>query len=493
MQWKLSGLMNFGIIGVTNSTMVWNGGGNGSWDTNGSAGNWQSGKAYGDNQGAVFDDSASGSTTVNLTTPVAPSGFNLLIVTNTDNLTYTNVVSTSNAPSFMPGIVVSNATKDYTFTQTGLTNRITGMAGIYKTGPGTLTVLESNDFIGGLTIDGGTFAMTNSTALGIANGSTFKGGTANQIYNQVLVDNNATVKYFGITNQNLNHFVTINQNGGTFEISSNSALLLLNDNILGAGALTKTGLGTLILNQTGDAYLGGTIVNAGTLRLLTTAAGFGGITLANNSALELTNGVGGTAVGMTLTNAINISGVGTATRILGVSTNIFSGPWTGGGTVTINATNNADLTVFNVDLSGFGGTVSFGTSSSAFRFNNRTNDNPCTGSAGATFDLGTGSASLYNYNGSNLVYNLGALAGGASTVLSGRFTNSAEPSGTIYSIGANGTSTTFSGKITNGLDTVSIVKVGTGSLLLNGVSTYTGSTIVSNGVLGGTGSIAGVR
>ena len=93
---------------------------------------------------------------------------------------------------------------------------------------------------------------------------------------------------------------------------------------------------------------------------------------------------------------------------------------------------------------------------------------------------------------------MGALAGGANTVLTGRgTTNSSAPSGTTYSIGANGSSTTFSGKITNGLafngvgvDTVSIVKVGSGRLLLNGVSTYTGTTTVSNGVLGGTGSIA---
>ena len=37
---------------------------------------------------------------------------------------------------------------------------------------------------------------------------------------------------------------------------------------------------------------------------------------------------------------------------------------------------------------------------------------------------------------------------------------------------------------------MNVVKVGTGRLLLNGISTYTGSTTVSNGVLGGTGSIA---
>lgn len=478
LQWNLTGLQNYGTIGVTNSTMVWDGGGTGNWNTNGDPGVWKSGRVYGDNQGAVFDDSASGSTTITLTTPVAPAGFNVAT---------TNSTST---PAFMPGIVVSNATKDYTFTQTALTNRITGMVGIYKTGPGALTLLTSNDFSGGLTIDNGTFAMTNTSALG---------PNVNQIYNQILIGNNATVKFSGTINQNLNHFVTINQNGGTFEVSSSTNYLTMDRNILGTGSLTKTGQGTLILSQTGDIYPGGTIVNAGTLRLTTTAAGFGNITLANNSTLELTNGVGGNALGITLTNAINITGVGTAINILGISTNVSSGPWTGGGTVTITATNAADLTVFNGSLSGFSGSISFGTSSNIFRFNNSTNSNNCLGSATATFNLGTGAATLNNLNGAGLTYDLGALAGGVNTVLTGRgSTNSSAPSGTTYSIGANGSSTTFSGRITNGLafngvgvDTVSIVKVGSGRLLLNGNSTYTGATIVSNGVLGGIGSIAG--
>jgi autotransporter-associated beta strand protein len=489
LQWNLTGLQNYGTIGVTNSTMVWDGGGTGNWNTNGDVGVWKSGRVYGDNQGAVFDDRASGSTTITLTTPVAPAGFNTMTVTNTDHATFTNVVTTVSMPSFMPGIIVSNATKNYTFVANVLTNRITGMAGIYKTGSGTLTLLTSNDFSGGLTIDGGTFAMTNTSALG---------PNVNQIYNQILIDNNATVKFFGTINQNLNHFITINQNGGTFEVSSSTNLLMMDRNILGTGSLTKTGPGTLILSQTGDAYTGGTIVNAGTLRLITTAAGFGSVTLANNTALELTNGVGGAALGITLTNAINITGAGTAINILGVSTNISSGPWNGGGMATITTTNAANLFVFNASLNNFGGTLSFGTSSNIFRFNNSTNSNNCLGSATATFDLGTGAATLNNLNGAGLTYDLGALAGGANTVLTGRgTTNSSAPSGTTYSIGANGSSTTFSGKITNGLafngvgvDTVSIVKVGSGRLLLNGVSTYTGTTTVSNGVLGGTGSIA---
>ncbi len=480
LQWNLSAIQVWGSVMVTNSAMVWDGNGDQTWNTNGSSGVWKSGNVYGNNQGAIFDDSASGATTVTLTTPVAPAGFNLInsftnYVTNLDLTITTNIFPImTNTPSFMPGIVISNTAKDYTFVANAPTNRITGMTGIYKTGSGTLTLLTSNDFSGGVTIDAGTLAFTNGSALGFTAGQ-------REAYSRLMIDSNATIKYFGTNNGTVSRYIAINQNGAIFEVSSNSAELNLSVSTVGSGVLTKTGLGTLVLSQNGDIY-GGTIVNAGTVRLTTTAAGTNSITLNNNATLQLTNA-------FTLTNSINVAGPATAISLQGVSTNLSSGLWIGSGSVTITSTNSARMLVFNNDLSGFSGTLSFGSSVGQFRFNNSTNSNPCTGSAAATFDLGTGSATLYNFNGSNLVYNLGSLAGGPNTTLSGRSTN-VEPAGTIYSIGANGNSTTFSGRIVDGLDpSVSIVKVGSGALLLNGNSTYTGSTTVSNGVLGGTGSI----
>ena len=74
LQWNLSAIQVWGSIMVTNSTMVWDGSGDGTWNTNGSLNNWKSGQVYGDNQGAIFDDSASGLTTITLTSPVAPAG-----------------------------------------------------------------------------------------------------------------------------------------------------------------------------------------------------------------------------------------------------------------------------------------------------------------------------------------------------------------------------------------------------------------------------------
>jgi autotransporter-associated beta strand protein len=158
--------------------------------------------------------------------------------------------------------------------------------------------------------------------------------------------------------------------------------------------------------------------------------------------------------------------------------------------MTITSTNANRLLVFNNDLTGYSGVIAFGASVGQFRFNNRTNDSPTTGSAAALFDLGSGSATLFNVSGTNQTYNIGALAGLANTTLSGSATNGGAAA-TTYSIGARGGNTSFAGRIVNGQDVVSVNKVGNGTLALNGVNTYTGPTTVSAGALGGTGSLAG--
>jgi autotransporter-associated beta strand protein len=173
----------------------------------------------------------------------------------------------------------------------------------------------------------------------------------------------------------------------------------LSKRIVGPGALIKTGPGILQLNEAGNIYEGGTLIQEGTLRLNAAAAGYGGITLASGSTLELLNA-------FTFTNAVSIPGDG-ATLVVN-RTNVSSGAWSGNGSVTIS---NLGLFTFNGNIAGFGGTISLGSSSGALRFNNGS-ANDCLGSAAATFDLGTGSGSLYNLNGGGLTYDLGALAAG---------------------------------------------------------------------------------
>jgi len=486
LQWGLFDFRAYGTISVTNTPLVWNGNLNGNWDTN--TANWKAGLVYADNQGAMFDDSASGTTVITLTNVVAPAGFD---VTTNISGGVTNLFT--NGPAMTPGIVVSNAAKDYTIAGSG---KITGVTGLYKAGSGTLTILTSNDFRGSTILAGGTVAITNALGLG--------GGPVDGSHPNELFIDGSTLKYIGSTNASLPRVMVINPNNATVEVTFATNELTAST-VLGTGALTKTGPGTLILGQAADAYSGGTTINAGTLRLTAAAAGTGGISIAPNATLQLTNSI-------TFTNGLNIPGSPTTIQVLGNGTNISSGLWSGSGSVTHSSTGAVQL-VLNAAMTNFSGTLSQGTSTNNIRFNNSTNSNPNRGSTAATFDLGTGAGSLNNLNGNNLTYDLGALSGGANTVLFGSSTNMGVPACT-YSIGANGSNTTFLGRITNGVGAVSISKVGAGTLALGGNSTYSGGTTVSGGTLlvnnaagsgtgsgavsvtagtlGGTGAISGV-
>jgi fibronectin-binding autotransporter adhesin len=82
------------------------------------------------------------------------------------------------------------------------------------------------------------------------------------------------------------------------------------------------------------------------------------------------------------------------------------------------------------------------------------------------------------------IFNLGSLAGSAGSIFGA--------AGQNYSIGALNANTDFGGAI-NGA--TMIIKTGTGTQTLSGANTYTGSTVVSNGVLqignGGTSGVLG--
>jgi autotransporter-associated beta strand protein len=141
---------------------------------------------------------------------------------------------------------------------------------------------------------------------------------------------------------------------------------------------------------------------------------------------------------------------------------------------------NTFLFTVNGVLDSFTGTILLATpNGSAFRFNSG-GGNSSFGSLNATFDLGTGNGSLTARNAGTM--NLGALKGGAGTALVGQGADS----GTIvWSVGNNNLSTTFSGIISNSTSTrkSALTKVGTGTLTLQGNSTYTGPTIINNGTL----------
>ena len=121
----------------------------------------------------------------------------------------------------------------------------------------------------------------------------------------------ATFEVSGAGSTNTIRPFTLNAGGGSFRLIDPAGYLAINGIIVGPGALTKSGNGTLVLNSPND-YTGGTLVSAGTLEV-------------NNVAGSGT-GPGMVAVAGTLSGSGSIvTGPGNSVLINGVFQPGFSG------------------------------------------------------------------------------------------------------------------------------------------------------------------------
>jgi len=229
----------------------------------------------------------------------------------------------------------------------------------------------------------------------------------------------------------------------------------------GAMLLSKDGSGTLTLPSSNN-FSGGVDLFAGTLVLNNAAA-------AGTGTINLLGTSGTLTVGASISNALNAIG----TTFANLGGNTLNGAISGGGTLFAYTTGTATL---NGAMTNFTGTLSLTNSSGTVRFNSGNS-----GSANATFDLGTSTAKLQSVNGNQTVQ-LGALTGGTKTILSGA---ASAANLTTYVIGGNpnNDTTTFAGTISDATGKTAIVKNGAGTLTLYGTNTYTGTTSVSNGAL----------
>ena len=228
--------------------------------------------------------------------------------------------------------------------------------------------------------------------------------------------------------------------------------------------------GSVIFGTQANTYSGGTVINDGYVTFGNTAsAGTGTLTL-GGGMLYLN--------GLTIANTVNVTGA-TVVVTNGNIAAIFSGNFSGSGTLNLVEPTNSTITFSSSGgLGSFTGTIKImDVVSNAF-----IRMSGCTGSTAATFNLGNGSAILHTRTGNAV--NLGALMGGPNTqVMGGRSTGATN---TPYTIGANGLNTTFYGMITNGTQTgatVSLTKVGPGTLTLAGPNAYTGPTTNNAGTL----------
>ena len=322
---------------------------------------------------------------------------------------------------------------------------VSGVGGVAKVGAGTLLLSGANSYTGATTVNAGTLRLGSSSSL--ANSALTVNANAAGV--TALLDLNG----FNATVTSL----TFGGTGGTATSTSN----------LSTGAGTLTLGGNVATSATGNP-LGSTL--SGNLALGATTRTF---TVANSTtaADDLT-------VSAAISGAGGLTKAGTGTLVLS-GANTYAGPTTvNAGTlrldsaaslpataVTVNA-NAAGVTAL-LDLNGFNATVSsltFGGTG---------------GTTTSTSNLSTGAGTLTL--GGNVTLTptgnpLGAtLSGNLSLGAATRTFNIGDSTGTTADLTVSA--------IISGAAGAGLTKTGTGTLVLSGLNTYTGPTLVSAGTL----------
>ena len=391
---------------------------------------------------------------------------------------------------------------------------ITGDGALIKEGAATLQLLGANGYTDGTTVNTGILQLGTGGSLAAAGGLTVNGGIFDLNGNAQTV---ASLAGAGGSVDLRSGRLTVNQNGSTGYAGT----------ITGTGGLTKSGSGTLTLTGAND-YGGGTVVADGTLAGTTTSlqgdifvalgahvtfdqdsdgsyagrlSGDGGLIKSGSGTVILTGDnsyldgnvvTGGTLQGSStsLQGSIFLS-ADSANVTFDRARTSYAGLITGVGSLT--KIGNGTLTLTAGVFFGGGTTVSAGTLQGTtdtlrgdFLDNaNVTLDQDTDGIFGGRL---TGSGTLTKA-GSGTVILTGALAQTGGTIIGG-----GRLQGTTGNFQANildnailsfdqNFDGSYSGQISgSGM----LEKLGTGTVILTGVNSYAGGTIVSGGTLQGT-------
>jgi autotransporter-associated beta strand protein len=421
--------------------LLWSGIVNNFWDINGTS-NWINNVDYsqsvyrelgGIGPAVTFDDNAL-SYTVNILTPVSPSS-----------------------------VTVSAFFNDYTIG--GLP--IAGAGKLTKSGTGALVLTSSNSYSGGTTVSQGTVQLGASGALG-SGLLTLSGGllTSDSVTPRTnllagVSITTGTILGDTVNTGRLNLGGTVNWNNGTRALTINSDVVLSGGST--NGSFSKTGPGVLTLqgshyfSRLVDVFLGDLVLDG----VAATSTAGNNIRVNCNVAysqarLVLTNGASFVnTVGSPL--YVGLSGADTtSTNILDLAGRLATSP----GAV---AYLGASCALGEVNLLS-GGVLEVGGVQPG-------NDPSFNGESRLNFNGGALRANANSTTFLTGLSNVFVLNGGAIIDSSNYSITVTQP---LLSGGSGG-----------------LTKIGTGTLTLNGVNTYTNTTLVSAGTLAGTGTIAG--
>lgn len=323
-------------------------------------------------------------------------------------------------------------------TTLGLTGAVSGAGALVKNGAGTMVLSGSNSHGGGTTIASGTLQIDQDANLGAATGGLAFGDGA--LAATASFDTARTVSL---------------AQSGRFDVAA-GATLGLTGTVSGAGALAKSGDGTLVLSGS-NSYGGGTLISGGRLQVssdanLGAASGglsFDGGTLATMGSFDTARAVeltkvnsfdvaAGTTLGLggAITGSGDLFLSGAGTLRLDNGANAYGNTWVRAGTLIGHAGSISG----NVDINNSGRLV-FEQAADA-RFAGAISGN------GALVKNGAGTLSL---DGSNSYFGKTTVSGGR-LVVQGVLGGSAEVTGGVlqYGDGVAGAANSLTGNLNVG-------------------------------------------
>ncbi len=460
------------------------------------------------NLGATFNLNGHDETITNLTLTGGNVNTGVGALTLSGNITS---IATSSAATISGLLNMGGATPTLTVNNGTAVNDLVITASISagsltKAGLGTLVLTNANLAYSGTTkVSGGSLDVANSAALGSGPVLVSGGATLQLDGDGMTIGNTLTLgSTTGATLKNLSGSNTWSgaiTEAVTDTINVNAGTLTIVGVINGAGGLTKSGAGTLVL-QGANSYMGITTASAGVLDVQASAA------LGNNATVTVA--AAGTlqidGAGLDFSKTLNLSG--TLTSINGNNTwsgkistlvatskvNIgagqsltLSGIISGAGGLTANTNGGGALIVTNANT--YAGATAIKSGIVIVRNSKALGSTvgATTVSSGATIQVDGGVTGLTIAE--KLTLNGGGAAGatGALESVAGANTCTGTISlATASTIAIDAGQLTISG-IMSGAG--SLTKDGAGSLILSALNTFSGGTTVNAGTLGGGGKL----
>jgi len=316
---------------------------------------------------------------------------------------------------------------------------IDGLGDLIKYSTGTLDLFSADQMApGSLIVNNGTVndhngALGSSVAVRVNSTATTTG--------VLNILNSETVGSLAGTGANAQVNIS---SGATLAVGGLNTSTGFAGKIAGSGALVKDGTGILTLTGA-NTYTGGTTVNDGALMgFVGTGASITGDYTLNNGAF------------LTFNQLLPASGPQSGT---------YAGNVTGGASAYMQFGGNSSTTVtLTGNNTGFAGTTTFG-------FGSSTIGHGGTVAIGSASNIGTGTLQFYD----------GVLRNTATMTLANAVSLQTTGGGGTFNTDA-GTTLTLTGGVAGG---GALLKIGTGTLVLDGISSYTGGTTVSAGTLQG--------